>query len=58
MQRFLINIKDAKDIDGVSGFVDGEGDQEGKALHRFTTDVSISNGRAGGQFGNAIKIPG
>lgn len=42
----------------MGGFVDGEGDQEGEALHRFTTDVPISNGRAGGQIGDAIKILG
>lgn len=39
MQRFLIGIKDAEDIDGVSGFIDSEGDQKGKTLHGFTTDV-------------------
>lgn len=58
MQRLLISIKDAKDVDGVSGFVDGEGDQEGKPLHGFTADIPISNGRAGGQLGDAIKILG
>jgi hypothetical protein len=56
MQRPLISVKHAKDVDGVSGFVDGEGDQEGEPLHRFTTDISVADGRGGGQFGDAIKI--
>lgn len=42
----------------MSGFVDGEGDQKGEALHRFTADVPVPNGRGSGQFGNAIKVLG
>jgi hypothetical protein len=31
MQRLLIGIEDAKDIDGVSVFINGKHDQRGKA---------------------------
>lgn len=58
MQRLLIDIEHTEDVDGVSSFVDGESDQEGEALHRFTTNIPIPDSRGGGQFGDAIKIPG
>ena len=34
-QRFLIGIKDAEDVDGVSGFIDGKHNQIGEAFHRL-----------------------
>ena len=36
MQGFLVGIKDAEDIDGVSCFIDGEHDQVKEALHLLT----------------------
>ena len=47
MQRFLIGIKHAEDIDGVSCFIDGEGDQEGEPLHGFAADVFIPDSGGG-----------
>ena len=44
MQRLLIGIEDAEDVDGVSGFIDGKGDQEGEPLHGLAADVSIADG--------------
>jgi hypothetical protein len=46
MQRFLIGIKDAEDVDGVGGFIDCKGDQEGKQLHGLAAGVSIADGRS------------
>lgn len=31
MQRLLIGIKDAKDVDGEGGVIDGKGDQDANA---------------------------
>jgi hypothetical protein len=45
MKRSLIGIKDAEDIDGVSGFIDGKHDQERKPLHRFTANIFAPDGR-------------
>jgi hypothetical protein len=43
MQRLLIGIKDAEDDDGVTGLIDGEGDQEGEPLHGFAANIFIAN---------------
>jgi len=48
MQWLLIGIEDAEDVDGVSGFIDGKGDQEGESLHGLAANISIADGRGGG----------
>ena len=58
MQRFLISIKDAEDIDGASCFIDGKHDQVREALHRFAANVSVTDGGGGRQVGDAVKILG
>ena len=56
MQRLLIGIEDAEDVDGVSGFIDDKGDQDGEPLPGFAANVFIANGKGGQQFGDPVKI--
>src|ERR1700744_3616869 len=58
MQRLLVSIEDAKDVDGMSGIINGKSDQIGKPLHGLTADVFISDSRCGREFSNAVKILG
>ena len=44
MQRLLISIEDAEDVNGVTDLIDGKGDEEGKALHGFAADVFVADG--------------
>jgi hypothetical protein len=44
MQRLLVGIKDAEDIDGMSGFINDKGNQIREPLHGFTTDIFIADG--------------
>jgi hypothetical protein len=48
MQRLLISIKHAEDIDGVSCFINREHDQIREALPGFTANVFIAEAEAVG----------
>ncbi len=56
MQWFLISIKGPQYIDGVAGFIDGEGDEVRKSLHGFTPNVPVTGGGGDGKISDAIKV--
>ena len=54
-KRFLIGVKNAEDVNGAAGFIDGIGNNKREPLHGFAANIFISNGRGGRYLRNTLQ---